>query len=124
MNHADDHRPQQSDRPPEGEPRSHRPEDGGDRQQQEDDKILAAEATRRAEEEAIARERATVSDTIGYGLSRLAAKDLTCRIDNMPEAYRKLQADFNVALEALEPPARKQRAAASGAATTDGWEEF
>jgi methyl-accepting chemotaxis protein len=53
--------------------------------------------------EAIARERATVADSIGAGLSKLAAKDLTYRMSQeIPEAYRKLQADFNAAIGQLE----------------------
>jgi methyl-accepting chemotaxis protein len=53
--------------------------------------------------EAIARERATVADSIGAGLSKLAAKDLTFRMTReIPEAYRTLQADFNAAISQLE----------------------
>jgi methyl-accepting chemotaxis protein len=53
--------------------------------------------------EAIARERATVADSIGAGLSKLAAKDLTYRMTReIPEAYRKLQADFNGSIGQLE----------------------
>ena len=44
-----------------------------------------------------------VSTSIGAGMAKLAAKDLTFRLtDDLPEAYRKLQADFNAALEQLE----------------------
>ncbi|WP_158817560.1 methyl-accepting chemotaxis protein [Methylocapsa sp. S129] len=53
--------------------------------------------------EAIARERATVADSVGAGLSRLAAKDLTYRMSrDIPDAYRKLQMDFNAAISQLE----------------------
>jgi methyl-accepting chemotaxis protein len=64
----------------------------------------AAEVARRqAEEEAIERERTLVSQSIGQGLARLAAKDLGYRMaGDIPEAYRKLQADFNAALEEIE----------------------
>ncbi len=56
----------------------------------------------RARQEAIERERTIVANSIGSGLAKLAAMDLTCRItDDLPEAYRKLQADFNAALELL-----------------------
>ncbi len=49
------------------------------------------------------RERAMVSTSIGAGMAKLAAKDLTFRLtDDLPEAYAKLQADFNAALEQLE----------------------
>ena len=44
-----------------------------------------------------------VSTSIGAGMAKLAAKDLTFRLtDDLPEAYRKLQADFNSAMEQLE----------------------
>ena len=72
------------------------------RQQQEEDKRKAEVAQRQAEAAAIAGERQTVSESIGTGLMRLAAKDLTYRVSNMPEAYHKLQEDFNSALDQLE----------------------
>ncbi len=64
----------------------------------------AAEGERRqAEERAIERERTLVSESIGTGLVKLAAKDLSYRMsDNIPEAYRKLQVNFNAALEEIE----------------------
>ena len=41
--------------------------------------------------------------TLGAGLSRLAAKDLTYRVSaDLPESYRRLQADFNTAIGQLE----------------------
>jgi methyl-accepting chemotaxis protein len=53
--------------------------------------------------DAIAGERATVADSIGAGLSKLAAKDMTYRMSReIPEAYRKLQMDFNAAISQLE----------------------
>lgn len=76
------------------------------RQRQEGDKLKAEEAQRQAETAAIAGERAIVSESIGAGLMRLAAKDLTYRVNNMPEAYRKLQDDFNSALDQLEEAIR------------------
>ena len=52
---------------------------------------------------AIAGERAVVTNSVGAALARLAAKDLTYRMtDDLPEAYRRMQADFNAALEQLE----------------------
>ena len=64
------------------------------------------EQRRKAEEagqEAIKQERALVADSIGVALATLAGKDLTYRLSSqMPEAYRKLQADFNGAIEQLE----------------------
>jgi methyl-accepting chemotaxis protein len=65
---------------------------------------IAAEAERvRAQEEAISQERAMVSQSIGKGLASLAAKDLTYRLnDKLPDAYAKLQDDFNHAVAQLE----------------------
>jgi methyl-accepting chemotaxis protein len=41
--------------------------------------------------------------TLGAGLSRLAAKDLTYRVSSdLPESYRRLQSDFNTAISQLE----------------------
>ena len=51
-----------------------------------------------------------VSSSIGAGLAKLAAKDLTFRLDdNLPEAYAKLQSDFNHALEQIEQAMRSVR---------------
>ena len=63
----------------------------------------AAEVEReRSQAEAIGQERAMVCASIGQGLSALAAKDLSYRLDdNLPEAYAKLQSDFNHAVEQL-----------------------
>jgi methyl-accepting chemotaxis protein len=56
-----------------------------------------------AQREAIVRERAIVADSIGAGLSKLAAKDLTYRMSaDIPKAYAQLQADFNAAIAQLE----------------------
>jgi methyl-accepting chemotaxis protein len=56
-----------------------------------------------AQRDAIAQERAIVADSIGAGLSKLAAKDLTYRMSSdIPEAYRQLQTDFNAAIAQLE----------------------
>ncbi|MEP9399332.1 methyl-accepting chemotaxis protein [Mesorhizobium sp. KR2-14] len=64
------------------------------------------EQRRKAEEAghaAIEQERAMVANSIGVGLARLAAKDLTYRMEaEMPEAYSQLQGDFNAAIEQLE----------------------
>jgi len=57
----------------------------------------------RAQREAIEQERAIVANSIGAGLTKLAAKDLTFRMSSdIPDAYRKLQTDFNAAIEQLE----------------------
>ena len=64
-------------------------------------------AQRRAQEEAIAGERELVSNSIGAGLAKLAAKEVTFRLtDALPEAYRSLQSDFNNALEQIEAALR------------------
>jgi len=56
-----------------------------------------------AQREAIEHERAVVASSIGAALSKLAAKDLTYRMPaDIPEAYRKLQVDFNSAISQLE----------------------
>ena len=69
----------------------------------EEERVRSEEARRRAEQEAIAGERAVVTNSVGAALARLAAKDLTYRMtDDLPEAYRRMQADFNAALEQLE----------------------
>ena len=63
------------------------------------------EELRRAQAEvddAIRRERATVSGSIGQALERLASGDLTCRLNaGMPEAYAKLGRDFDAAIDAF-----------------------
>ncbi len=58
---------------------------------------------RELEESSLKKERDTVAQSIGRGLERLSAKDLTHRVnDNLPDAYRRLQDDFNAALGQLE----------------------
>jgi methyl-accepting chemotaxis protein len=60
-----------------------------------------------AQREAIERERVIVANSLGAALSKLAAKDLTYRMPaDIPEAYRKLQADFNEAIGQLEEAMR------------------
>jgi methyl-accepting chemotaxis protein len=81
---------------------------------------------RRAEEagrEALEQERATVANSIGVGLDKLAAKDLTYRMSSdIPEAYRKLQTDFNAAISQLEET--MQSVAGSMSAIHSGTEEI
>ena len=61
------------------------------------------ECAEQAQLEAIGRERAIVAESVGVGLSRLAAKDLSYRMtSDLPEAYRTLQADFNSAIAQLQ----------------------
>jgi methyl-accepting chemotaxis protein len=60
---------------------------------------------RRAEsiQEAASRERELANSLVGSGLAKLAVKDLTYRMpDDMPDAYRTLQVDFNAAMAQLE----------------------
>ncbi len=64
------------------------------------------EAERRRNQEiseASAKEQAFVMEAIATGLTRLAEGDLTYRVDqNFPEAYKRLQADFNGAIAQME----------------------
>jgi methyl-accepting chemotaxis protein len=60
-------------------------------------------ARRQAQEDTIRDERNIVTNSIGMGLAKLAAKDLTFRLSaKLPEAYSKLQSDFNVAVDLLQ----------------------
>ena len=58
-------------------------------------------AAAEAERAATAREQAAVVDQLGQGLSRLANRDLTAALAGFPEAYKKLENDFNAAIVAL-----------------------
>ena len=54
-------------------------------------------------QEEVRREAATAVASIGEGLAKLAGKDLTVRLSgDIPEAFRKLQADFNAAIVQIE----------------------
>jgi methyl-accepting chemotaxis protein len=67
--------------------------------QAEEDVGRAKQAT----EDAVRQERAIVTEYIGTGLAKLAAKDLTYRMTAaLPESYQKLQMDFNAAMGQLE----------------------
>jgi methyl-accepting chemotaxis protein len=56
-----------------------------------------------AGKEALRQEREIVADSIGVGLKKLAAKDLTYRMTGeIPDAYRQLQTDFNEVIVHLE----------------------
>jgi methyl-accepting chemotaxis protein len=69
--------------------------------------ISAQKDAEKGAQEAIERERATVVNSIGVGLNKLAGKDLTYRMStDIPEAYRTLQADFNAAIGQLEEALR------------------
>jgi methyl-accepting chemotaxis protein len=66
------------------------------------DQESAAIAQKRAEEEAQATSMRMVVSSFGEGLKALASRDLTQRVDAaLPQGYRSLQADFNVALDQL-----------------------
>ncbi|HYA72499.1 MAG TPA: methyl-accepting chemotaxis protein [Roseiarcus sp.] len=67
------------------------------------------EQRRRAEDAraAIEREAAVAVGAVAAALAKLATKDLTYRITSeLPEAYRKLQQDFNGAIEHIEDAMR------------------
>ncbi len=67
------------------------------------ERARAEDARRAAEAAAIEAERGLVTHSFGSALARLAGKDLTYRMaDAIPEAYGKLQADFNAAMAELE----------------------
>ncbi|MBE7220218.1 MAG: methyl-accepting chemotaxis protein, partial [Caulobacteraceae bacterium] len=69
----------------------------------EAERVRNAEARRRAEQEAIDRERGMVVASVGAALSALAAQDLTYRLgDTLPEAYDRLRSDFNAAMDHLQ----------------------
>jgi methyl-accepting chemotaxis protein len=64
--------------------------------------------------EAAAREQAFVMENIATGLNRLAEGDLTYRVDQeFPEAYKRLQNDFNGAITQMEEAMRTIVTAAS-----------
>jgi methyl-accepting chemotaxis protein len=78
----------------------------------------AEEARIKAEAAAQAREREIVAKSVGAGLSSVAAKDLTFRMtEDLPDAYKQLQSDFNEALEQLESALRSVRQSTSGITT-------
>jgi methyl-accepting chemotaxis protein len=78
---------------------------------------------RQAADEAIRAERERVTSSFGKALSRLAAKDLGYRlVDDVPEAYVQLRADFNHALAELGHALGRVRAGAEHIAS--GTEEM
>ncbi len=76
----------------------------------------AAEVARRkAEQEVLAAERATVASTVGAGLAALAEGDLTHRLpETMPAEYGKLREDFNGAVAQLQEALRLVASNVSG----------
>jgi len=78
--------------------------------------LEAAEEMRiKGEEEAKAKERGIVANSIGAAMAQLAAKDMTYRMtEDMPAAYESLQQNFNAAMTQLEAALAE---VASGAAS-------
>jgi methyl-accepting chemotaxis protein len=75
---------------------------------------LSEEEQRGASRKAIEGERALVVNSIGKAISRLAAKDLNYRMpEEIPDAYRKLQVDFNLAIQIFENSLIQVRASAN-----------
>ncbi|MDX2202517.1 MAG: HAMP domain-containing methyl-accepting chemotaxis protein, partial [Hyphomicrobiaceae bacterium] len=68
-------------------------------QREEAERVRAANEAERA---AAARQQADVVDRLGQGLAALAARDLTRRLDAFPADYKKLETDFNAAVDALQ----------------------
>ncbi|MES1199512.1 MAG: methyl-accepting chemotaxis protein [Pseudomonadota bacterium] len=69
----------------------------------ETERVAAEERRKQGEADAQARSEALVTDSFGEALTRLAAGDLTYRIErDLPAAYLKLKNDFNSALEQLQ----------------------
>jgi methyl-accepting chemotaxis protein len=65
--------------------------------------LEAAEEARLEFEAAQAKERDAVTRAVAAGMAKLAARDLTYRMqENMPDAYIALQHDFNRAVEQLQ----------------------
>ena len=68
---------------------------------------------RQAEDAAATKERTLVVGSIGAGLERLAAGDLTFRLSaSLPDVYERLRADFNTALGRLQDTLRTAATAA------------
>ncbi|MFN3626078.1 MAG: methyl-accepting chemotaxis protein [Hyphomicrobium sp.] len=78
----------------------------------------AEEARIKAEAEAQAKEREIVASSLGKALAHMARKDLTFRLNqDMPEAYRQLQHDFNEALDQLQSALKSVRESTHGITT-------
>ncbi len=69
-----------------------------ERREAEAERVRATERQHAAEE----RQKQIVVELFGSAFQGLAGGDLTIRMDNMPDAYVKLGADFNIAMEKLE----------------------
>ena len=83
---------------------------------------LATEDERMAvEAQVLAAERSTVASSVGQGLAALAAGDLTYRMSSeIPDGYRQLRDDFNVAMVALQEALTLVRTSANGIASGAG----
>jgi methyl-accepting chemotaxis protein len=73
-------------------------EETANAQRAEAERLRVANETERA---AVAREQADVVERLGHGLAALAQRDLTHRLEAFPADYKKLETDFNAAVEAL-----------------------
>ncbi|MBG1231796.1 methyl-accepting chemotaxis protein [Aestuariivirga litoralis] len=94
-----------------------------EREEQGRAKLQADEDRRSAEAAAINNERSLVMKAIGGAMEKLARKDLTYRLkSDLPEAYRKLQGDFNDAIGAFERVIEKL--SQSSSAITTGTREI
>lgn len=69
-----------------------------ERREAEAERVRATERQQEAEE----RQKQIVVELFGAAFSSLAGGDLTARMNDMPDAYVKLGADFNTAMEKLE----------------------
>lgn len=69
-----------------------------ERREAEAERVRATERQQEAEE----RQKQIVVELFGSAFESLAGGDLTARMNDMPDAYVKLGADFNVAMEKLE----------------------
>ncbi len=77
----------------------------------------------RLREKSLSDERELVNSSIGEGMKRLAAKDLTYRIhEQLPDSYARLQADFNQAMDQLEGVIRS--VAVSSSSINSGTQEI
>lgn len=84
-------------------------------QRSEAEKSAAEADRRRAQDQAIEKERALVIGSIGGALEQLSRKQLAWRMsEEMPAVYAKLKADLNGALGELESAVRGVRLAADG----------
>jgi methyl-accepting chemotaxis protein len=83
--------------------------------QREAERVRAAEAERHAAEAAQARSLEIVVSSFGEGLGQLATRNLAYRMRfDLPEGYRRLQDDFNAALDQLADAMRKIDHCATG----------